>query len=102
MAITKPPRARISLSRNQLRRYKLSDEDGLSLIDKSDGFCGICEGYLREDDIATIDHIRPQASGGSHWIGNLHLVHQGCNSSKRDRPLSNYRETYDGRNVRSF
>ena len=90
------------ISDHQRRKYGLSEADADALAEKSGGFCGICEGYFREGQEATIDHIRPQAAGGSDWLGNLQLAHRGCNASKRDRAQSGYGETWDGRSLRSL
>ena len=90
-----------TLSKHQMRKYHLSEADAAKLIERSGGFCGICEGYLRDD--VTIDHIKPQSTGGGHWVGNLQLAHRACNASKSNtRTNADYRQTWDGREKRSL
>lgn len=43
--------------------------------------CPICGKNMRQED-RTIDHVIPLSKGGSGNIGNLQIVHSGCNSIK--------------------
>ena len=42
----------------------------------------------------TIDHIIPIARGGKHDIDNIDFAHRSCNSSKKDKPLEEWREQH--------
>jgi 5-methylcytosine-specific restriction endonuclease McrA len=35
----------------------------------------------------TADHVVPHSHGGPNTVDNLEPAHQGCNSSRHDRPL---------------
>lgn len=50
----------------------------------SEGICGICS---QEVDPTSweVDHIRPQARGGTHEQENLQVAHRTCNIWKNDR-----------------
>jgi 5-methylcytosine-specific restriction endonuclease McrA len=70
------------------------------LIAKRDGYrCHICGGsIIPNDDIKkvgskalSLDHVKPQAKGGSDYPSNLKAAHLSCNKSKKD----NYDEGFD-------
>lgn len=52
--------------------------------------CGLCQNRIPERPVAndsfnlSIDHIVPQARGGSDYPTNLRATHQGCNKGRRD------------------
>lgn len=57
--------------------------------------CPLCGGFLIHDEgvlakheimlRTSIDHVIPHSMGGSSQLGNLMLVHRGCNYLKADR-----------------
>lgn len=64
------------------------------------------EGVLMRDDHAcqycgnhaeTVDHIIPLAANGSSEMDNLCACCAPCNSSKRDRPVSEWEARYAGK-----
>lgn len=69
-------------------RDKLPDHERKSaeqvLWDKSHGVCFLCSDKMVEssDDIVA-DHDNPDGEGGDTTLANLNLVHQECNSFKR-------------------
>jgi 5-methylcytosine-specific restriction endonuclease McrA len=44
--------------------------------------CWLCGKEIREDQMVTLDHVRPRAKGGSHSLANLRLAHRSCNSRR--------------------
>ena len=38
----------------------------------------------------TLDHVRPQADGGSNDAGNLVTACRACNCSRQDKPISRF------------
>lgn len=40
----------------------------------------------------TLEHLTPIARGGRHDIDNIGFAHYGCNASKQDKTLEEYRE----------
>lgn len=51
-----------------------------TIFQKYEGICHICNGPHAD----AIDHVVPQAKGGSHHPDNLRPSHTSCNSRKRD------------------
>ena len=65
---------------------------GPDLVYKRDGWvCGICGEPVNKDlgypdpESASLDHIIPLATGGTHTWDNVQLAHLRCNVEKRDR-----------------
>ena len=56
---------------------------------KTQGLCGYCGCQLGSG--ATVDHIDPQANGGSHHPTNLLAACKSCNSRKGKKSLEQYR-----------
>ncbi len=59
------------------RNYQVHRE---AIFQKYEGICHICGGKHAD----AIDHVVPQAKGGSHHPDNLRPAHTSCNSRKRD------------------
>jgi 5-methylcytosine-specific restriction endonuclease McrA len=47
--------------------------------------------YCGNNDLIEIDHIIPIARGGSHGIGNLISACRGCNRSRQDKTIMEWR-----------
>lgn len=68
---------------HQVRRDDVGSRDGW--------VCQLCHHPTDRDadplhpDAPTIDHVTPLSKGGQHTMGNLQVLHYGCNSSKQDR-----------------
>lgn len=54
-----------------------------TLWKQQDGLCALCNEPMTEAD-ASIDHIVPQAHGGSGVMTNLRLAHTWCNVKRAD------------------
>jgi 5-methylcytosine-specific restriction endonuclease McrA len=52
--------------------------------------CVYCGGAAEDGAILTLDHVRPQATGGTHTAGNLVTCCGDCNSYKRDMSLAGW------------
>ena len=61
------------------------------LYDKTGGRCWYC-GVEMSYKESQIDHIYPRARGGSDAIGNLNICCRTCNSQKKTKTLTEYRE----------
>lgn len=59
------------------------------LLGQQRGFCALCEKALPLDD-AEIDHIHPQALGGTDEPDNLQAVHSICNKRKGNSVSDRY------------
>jgi 5-methylcytosine-specific restriction endonuclease McrA len=57
---------------------------------KTQGRCGYCGCGITPND-ATVDHITPQAKGGTHHPANLLAACKSCNSQKGKKTLEEYR-----------
>lgn len=59
-----------------------------AVFDRHGGLCGICGEAVSYRDRGgkafAIDHVIPQALGGSHDLPNLQPTHPSCNSAKHD------------------
>ena len=50
--------------------------------------CHLCGAPLDfENETIVVDHVEPQAQGGSNDLSNLLLAHSKCNSFKKDNPV---------------
>lgn len=58
--------------------------DNLILLERDDGFCGIC-GRDVDPLLFEVDHIVPLSRGGEHSYENTQIAHPFCNRSKHDR-----------------
>ena len=54
------------------------------LYGQQEGFCGGCGEHFRKRNL-TVDHIVPQAHGGTDHLENMWLLCGACNSSKGTR-----------------
>lgn len=57
------------------------------ILMESCGYCGICGKRFERDQVIGFDHIVPFALGGGHVAGNVHAVHDDCNTKKCRRLL---------------
>lgn len=64
------------------------------LIARQRGLCALCGGAFREEDPATLDHIRPVADGGGHNGKNLQAAHWTCNNERGSMPIEVWRELH--------
>ena len=55
----------------------------LYIFDRDRNTCGLC-GESVTERTRTVDHITPQALGGSDRVSNLRTAHKSCNSQKSD------------------
>lgn len=55
-----------------------------SLLFSESSFCAYCE----TTETLSVDHVVPLSRGGLHEVGNLVVACRSCNSSKKDRLLS--------------
>jgi hypothetical protein len=73
-----PHSGQISPTKHQI----VSERDG--------GICYLCrlptEGSGETPRAPTVDHVIPQAQGGSHDLANLRLAHRQCNFAKARQP----------------
>ena len=72
----------LSSKRNDPRLSRKYKEVRLKALARDGYVCHYCGA---ENKDMTIDHIIPISKGGSHTMGNVRLVHMGCNSKKSDR-----------------
>ena len=67
------------------RARKLSqfveEVDPLTVYKMHGGMCGICKGFVSQDDFH-VDHKVPLSKGGSHGYVNVQPSHPFCNLSK--------------------
>jgi 5-methylcytosine-specific restriction endonuclease McrA len=77
---------------NSRRRTRVRQAQGSHTVDERaavretyEHTCACCG----RTDAIELDHIVPLVQGGTNWAGNLQLLCESCNSSKRD-----YRITY--------
>ncbi len=54
--------------------------------------CAYCGTDLRNEDPSyiTLDHLLPRSAGGNNEANNLMTVCRPCNSSRQDRPWTDY------------
>jgi RNA-directed DNA polymerase len=52
------------------------------LLHAQGGRCAWCGLYLRDEDVAEIDHRMPTARGGQHRYVNWQLIHRHCHDTK--------------------
>lgn len=52
--------------------------------------CHLCGLEIEEGDYS-VDHVVPRSKGGSNSLENLRPAHQLCNSTRRDRPIEEFR-----------
>ncbi len=57
-----------------------------NLYRRDNARCQLCSEHVERDE-ASIDHIVPVVSGGSHTWDNVQLAHLKCNCVKGTRPL---------------
>jgi len=55
-----------------------------TLYGTQEGYCNGCQRHFEIRNL-TVDHIKPQTTGGTDHIGNLQLLCAACNSTKGDR-----------------
>ena len=55
----------------------------LYIFDRDRNTCDMC-GESVTEKTRTVDHITPQALGGSNQVSNLRTAHRSCNSQKSD------------------
>lgn len=55
--------------------------------------------YCRRTEPLTQDHITPVSKGGEHTLSNIVPACQSCNSSKKDRTLSEFFDLLAHRNI---
>lgn len=80
---------------NGLRKKLPEDERAgieKALFDKSGGVCFLCaQNIIEASEKLVADHHIPEAEGGETALENLNLVHEHCNSFKRNHPTVNVR-----------
>ena len=52
------------------------------LLQRQRGKCAACGLFFTDGDSLEVDHMIPQAQGGSHAIANLQLLHEHCHQRK--------------------
>jgi hypothetical protein len=63
-----------------------------SLLDKSGGLCFLCgQKNIESTEKLVVDHDIPEFEGGPTQLSNLNLVHDHCNSFKRNHPTVDVR-----------
>lgn len=77
-----------------LRDPKTRAEWRERLLVEQNGLCALCgHRFARAGEVneaiaaefgATFDHIVPRSQGGGDELGNLRLVHRGCNRARGD------------------
>ena len=65
------------------------------LLQKFGHTCAYCDG-LSADPVLNIDHVLPQARGGTDRVSNLVLACRTCNVAKNDRTPAEWTETLRG------
>lgn len=71
---------------------KLRGRAIVALLYERDGNrCYLCGEYVNRR-VATVDHIRPYARGGSNIPANWALTHHRCNQLKGDLPIEEFRQ----------
>ena len=71
------------------RAYK-TPENLEALYGRQHGECPGCHGHYRAKDMH-IDHIQPQAHGGTHDLSNLQLLCGHCNTTKGTGTMADLR-----------
>lgn len=87
-----PSRMREAASRRRARkrqaeRLTITKKDWLRLVSRFRSCCAYCA----ERKPLTMEHVVPLSRGGRHAIGNILPVCFSCNSSKRDRFITEWR-----------
>ena len=72
------PKDKLRPKQRASRRRRLMERDG--------DVCWYCGRFLYDD--VTIEHLIPQARGGSHAVENLVLAHERCNHDAGDLSLA--------------
>lgn len=67
--------------------FVVSSRDWLRLVRRYDGRCFYC----KADGRMSMDHVIPISRGGRHSIGNLVPACVTCNSSKRNRTITEWK-----------
>ncbi|MGW8988689.1 HNH endonuclease [Streptomyces zhihengii] len=90
--------------RSKLPAPSLQNSAVRYLYGRRDGFiCHLCGGDIAQQPTAddrfnlSIDHLTPQARGGSDHPSNLRSAHQSCNKGRRDRPAEEFEEPHSMR-----
>lgn len=65
----------------------------VQVFNRTEGRCAFC-GEVLDLDSFTMDHITPQAYGGSSSVENLVAACFACNNRKRDKTVEEYRRAY--------
>jgi 5-methylcytosine-specific restriction endonuclease McrA len=68
----------------EARTFKILDKEYRKLYASACAFCGSTKKI-------TMDHIIPISRSGNHSVGNLQPLCQSCNSSKKNRLVSEYK-----------
>lgn len=68
-------------------RLLVSRKDWLRSVDRHRGCCAYCG----DKKPLTVEHVVPLSRGGRHSVGNIIPVCFSCNSSKRDRFVTEWR-----------
>ena len=84
---------RLSKIRERTRRYRandalIPDEMRLSVVQRDGYQCVYCGDDV---EVPHIDHVTPASRGGRTTIDNLAVSCGACNSSKRDKLVSEWR-----------
>lgn len=89
-----PQKVKIIAHRYRARKKSASGshtvEDITRLYEAQRGLCKYCG-----KDISSgyqVDHVMPLSRGGSNWPDNLALACKSCNSSKKDKTLTEWRD----------
>jgi 5-methylcytosine-specific restriction endonuclease McrA len=70
-----------------VEKFRFSDKDWKRLVNRFGGCCAYCG----EKKILTLEHVVPISRGGRHSAGNIIPACFTCNSSKRDRFITEWR-----------
>lgn len=85
-----PEKVRAQTERRRIRKlenleYFISDKELIKLYRSPCIYCGSTKRI-------TLDHIIPISRGGTHGIGNIAAACISCNSSKRDKTITEWRK----------